>query len=93
MNVRAEQGGGRLLGGWVGREEATWFGDVYPCSLFAGYNTDVLTDNMFCAKSNSTTSDPTDGDSGGPFVMQGRPYFAVVVDHPTAAAGYCGRRN
>ncbi|KAK7102820.1 hypothetical protein V1264_020991 [Littorina saxatilis] len=36
-----------------------------------GYNTAALTENMFCAESNSTTEDTTDGDSGGPFVVQG----------------------
>ncbi|KAK7102831.1 uncharacterized protein [Littorina saxatilis] len=36
-----------------------------------GYNTAAWTENMFCAESNSTTEDTTDGDSGGPFVVQG----------------------
>nr|AVP12648.1 limulus clotting factor C-like [Littorina littorea] len=36
-----------------------------------GYNTEAWTENMICAESNSTTEDTTDGDSGGPFVVQG----------------------
>ena len=44
----------------------------------------MLTDNMFCTKSDSTTRDATDGDSGGPFVMQGN-----VVVYACNSYGCC----
>ena len=39
---------------------------------------------MFCTKSDSTTRDATDGDSGGPFVMQGN-----VVVYACNSYGCC----
>nr|KAG5711323.1 hypothetical protein BaRGS_006020 [Batillaria attramentaria] len=37
-----------------------------------GYDDGLVTSDTFCSVSNTTTDDASDGDSGGPFVVQGR---------------------